>query len=316
MKSYTKIFISLFCLVILFCQQASSETLLSKKAEEWPDACNALKKQYLTASQLYVTFSEKPRPKISGQIWVLKMKGIDIPIPAVSYEHIYIGREIEFGMEEYSIMLISPSQKMYINFFVSKNEPIKDMFAFWNMDKSKGEETPEGIEATNVIFGGPVFASDLYLLGNEKTPDDLTCKKEEWIRESRIAVALILKTIGTTGLEAVYRGVGRYHGMTAKLKGDNKVRYSSPLFFHETPGRIYEVQYAVPQDNQYQDIGLLFGDSLTENIGNPPAWLNALNSALASGDKGTWNSFLAEAEKAGFSTRSIQRSRKSLELAK
>ncbi len=88
------------------------------------------------------------------------------------------------------------------------------------------------------------------------------------------------------------------------------------LLFPETPERTYGLKYITPRDDPYQETGLLFGEPLPGNIGTTPAWLNAFNSAAASDDKEKWNLFLAEAEKAGFSPKSIQRSRESLGLAK
>lgn len=148
----------------------------------------------------------------------------------------------------------------------------------------------ENVKQTEAMYGGSVKVSDLMLLAYETTPDRLTCKEENRIKESAISVALILKTITSPGVTAAYKNVGTYDGWITKRMDENNIEYVLNIIPSYNDNQFIQITYRFPQESIYAYIPFHVGNKNPEPD-KKPAWLIALNNALKLKSNTSWEKY-------------------------
>lgn len=300
-----------FCIFFLFCLGgplvSAADDLSTTLAEQWPDACQELRMQLADIPWLPVVFSEKPVPKFKTPVWKLLWQGIPIPVPAISYNEMYLIQdttgEVYFFLKNQKGVVLQAIKHL--------NPPLTK--------SALGDVAPQTLakedKAMKYFFGGPVSNAEVTILGYEKTLDDLTCVKKDWQQEGGTAIALILKSITPLGeLVSVYRDVGKYRGWLEYVKMDNSITYRSWILLSKKESFIYEISMTLPLSSPYPHIGVLIGEDFSRVLAPSPAWLKAFNRALSANSPKSWQQFLHVAREAGFSPESLAKSAENLKI--
>ena len=251
--NHKSLIIFIFILFILFIFfksiQNSDSPDFEHLSDEWPEACKKLKENY--KSETYIVFSEKFHVKFDAFVWVLKWEVLNIPIPAIKYNVVYLMANkkgnIDFLLLKSHIgisIAISHLENTFVNDVFAKstlkiahkNEYATKKFNHEETTSYKKIEINKIENETTItkkIFVNPLSLVDIMIMGYENTPDDLKCFKVDY-KEAAIAFALNLKNLYSDlyKLKAVYKGVGIYKGIIEKTINVNKSRYN---LFIESP---------------------------------------------------------------------------------
>jgi len=300
-----------FCVFVLLClgslNVSAADDLFTTMADQWPDACQDLKTQLADIPWLPIVFSEKSVPKFNAPVWKLLWQGILIPVPAVTYNEMYLVRdttgEVYFFLKNPKGVVLKAVKHL--------NPPLTDSV----LGNMAPQTLAREVDAMKFFFGGPVSNADVMLLGYERTLDDLTCVKKNWQQDGGTAIALLLKSVAPPGeLISVYRNVGKYRGWLEYLKEGKSITYRSWILLPKKESFIYEISMSLPLSSPYPHIGVLIGEDFSRVLAPSSAWLKSFNMALSSDSPESWQEFLHVAKEAGFSVESLNKSAENLKI--
>jgi len=305
-----KINILIICFLQFFIlNSASIVVALELNGPLWAPNCENLKKDYFSDQSFYVIFTKRPDLQNEQNHWVLCWNGIEVLIPKVLYKDIYVSIN---NRNEYELWLRT-IDGVLISLMTDEDKEIKDVFS---QTLSSGEliTSAEGVLATKDMYGGPVKISTIMMLAYESTPNLLTCSEENRIKESAIAVALILKGTASSDLTAAYRGIGSHDGWITKSKVENTIEYVLNIIPAINDNQLLYITYRIPEGSTYEYLPFWVGSKNQESNETPPNWLTTLNNALESRSNDSWQAFLSAAKQIGISEKSILRTYEQLNL--
>ena len=276
----------------------------------WAPLCKELKDRHLSGPDLNILFSPKPRRLNMHAHWVLAWKNVDVLIPRTSYQDIFVSVNKQ---NDYEVILVTTDGAL-IGLMSNEDEAMEDIFA---QSTLQGENilSSWGVATTRELFGGPVRLSTLMRLAYDITPDMLTCLEAHRVRESAMAVAFIVKGVGSGILTAAYDDLGNYNGWITRSTAEENIIYDLNIIPADSDNRYLLIHYKLPKDSPYEYLPLVMGSNLPPSKGTPPSWLRALNTALTYGTHDRWQTFVAAAGKASISEKSLSRTAKALTSA-
>ncbi len=265
--------------------------------------CATFKQEHLSASGLDVTFSETPTVTGEHDYWVVTWNGIDVLLPHLRYEDVYLFRGTD---GRYNVRL-SAGDHFQINLLANQNDRYEDVFAVSTLHDRTIETTAEGIAATRAMFGGAIRYSELMMRAYAATPDHVTCCKDRYDAEMGTVVALIMKRIdGSDGVVAAYAGVGRYNGWMTASRSEGLSAYALNIVPDKDAETILHIAYEMAANAPHHTIPFLVGGGTRPAATAPPDWIETLNRALQEDSDNAWRSYMDAAVKAGLSPKSIQ----------
>ena len=302
-----KINILIICF-LLFCFIISDSDLSAFElyGQHWAPNCEKLKKDFLSDQNLYVTFTKKPNLQNKQTYWTLFWNNIEVLIPNTEYKHIHVSINKN---NEYMIFL-SSIDDVVISLIPHEDKVMEDVFAK-RSHNGESKTTPEGVLTTKDMFGGPVKMSTIMKLAYKSTPNVLTCIEENRVKESAIAVSLILKGTATDNLMAVYNGIGAYEGWITKSRAENNLIYDLNIISDNQNLKIY---YRIPEGKKYEYLPFFVGGNKIESAKDAPRWLESLNKAIELKTNGSWKEFISDARKSGISEKSLSMTCKILNI--
>ncbi|MFH2046517.1 MAG: hypothetical protein ABIK92_15365 [Pseudomonadota bacterium] len=304
-----KINILPICILIFFILSTVSVSAGQKQYSPlWNPNCEKLKKE-LSGQNLNIVFTEKQIIKNKQKHWVLYWHGIEVLIPQAEYKDVYV---LVNKRNQYELMLRT-IDNILISLMITEHKPQNDIFS-----KDSGDKIPvlniENMRQTEAMYGEPVKVSDLMLLAYETTPDQLTCKEENRIKETAIAIALILKTITSPGVTSAYKNVGTYDGWITKSEVENNIEYVLNIIPSDSDSQFLNITYKLPQESIYAYIPFHVGNKNPKPDKKPPDWLIALNNALELKTNNSWNEYTSVAKSSSISEKSTLETLKNLKL--
>ena len=264
--------------------------------------CETFKQEHLSESFLDVTFSPKPRASGENRFWVLAWNGIDIILPCIAYEHVYLFKGSD---GEYNFRLEAGGY-FQISLFANKNDRYEDVFSVYNLHDRTTETSAEGIAATKAMFGGPIRHSELMMRAYASTTKDITCCLEKAEEERGTVVALIMKSIDRPDIVAAYKGVGRHDGWITESEADGRMEYALNIVAGREAPSVFQVIYEMPAQAPWRPVPFLVGNVDRRAAAPGPGWVAALNRALRENSNEAWRGYLGAARQAGLSPKSIQ----------
>jgi hypothetical protein len=282
MLSITRTGLFALLLLPLVCQaQAAADKI-------WPEKCRELKQKHLTDPVLQITFGKKPSVQAKVTSWTLDWHGLLLPIPRAKYDMAAINRDAEG------------------NYFVHLRDSKQSVSLTLLQHPAMNESVHTGNREMTLY--------ELTMLGFEKTPADLGCQPGSWAKEAPIADALIMKGIDVRGkLDAVYRETGDHPGWTMRIMDNDEISFRS---FRQASNKspMLEIMLTTPHNNAFRILGYQLGIQQSDNAGNKPTWLTALEKAMNDGAMADWQMFFQLAEKQGFNKAQLATSKANLDI--
>jgi len=271
--------------------------------------CETFMQEHLSADFLDVTFTERPKVSSDNDFWVFTWNGIDVILPPVAFEHIFLFKD---SADQYLIHLTA-GDDIRISLLANTDVKYEDVFAVSDIGEPGMVTTAKGIAATKAMYGGPVRFSELMTLAYESTPEEITCCAEKGEEEMGKVVALIMKAIDGPDIVAAYKGIGRYKGWLTESRSGGQVEYRLNILSESDEKYVYQVTYQTTESAAYNTFPLLVGTANRHDAAQPPNWIPALEAALEENSSEAWQDFLSAAEDGGISEKSRSAVRKSIE---
>ena len=177
---------------------------------EWLELCQRFRDvEFAKEPEMDVTYSAPPLIKALPDFWWFDWQGIKIPVPALKYDEIVVGRLID-GRNE--VMLIDRKSKTFIMLGLFTGFYSDNLFAGMLKNDNTFVSKADGLALTKTIMGGGLSTLECTIAGYKMKPSILKCEDTTRLEDAKNFYFLTLKRVGRSSLKTAHEGVGRYQG--------------------------------------------------------------------------------------------------------
>ena len=279
----------------------------SVQGSGWIANCQKIKAKFQKKPDLNVMFSSPSiNRKSTVKYWQLRWRHSVVPLPAIQYRHVYINKD-KHGF--FNVILLNRDKSVIISLFAFETKQYDDLFATSSVAHPEPVSTAEGRRMTRQLFGGPVSYADMRMSGLSVTPDSIRCKNRTIWQDKKIIYLLGIKSsMGPSVRVAAHKIAGKQTGWLEVHNTRKSKLYIAYLVSSGKADKDYLLQlrydYSVP--GLYDALPYSFVSRRQQMAERAPAWLRALNQALATKKPKDWRLYTSSAEKAGISQKSIK----------
>ncbi len=267
----------------------------------WRQNCRALKQEWSGQPRQNLLYTQPTHKLPTSPLWILRVDGITIPIPAIAYDQMKVFRDDVTGLP--SLFLNKSGKGGFVGILRSETAPTPQG---WDLS-GLVPTAPPSQEWLKQELGNPLSVEELFALSLQHRPQELSCNTNRW--QIEIPIALSLQTKNRFPLEkllAVYPGKTEKVSWIASGEG-NTYREWRALETH--PKHQSRITVRIPRSSSFTDIGLGIGKTDLPSAAGRPAWLDSLQAALDKDQPAEWQALADALAVAGMTEEDVGKAR-------
>jgi hypothetical protein len=267
----------------------------------WQRDCRSLKREWVGQPRQNLLYTQPPQKLPNSPLWILRVDGLTIPIPALAYDQVKVFRDDVTGLP---------------NLFLNKSGG----GGFIGILRSEIPPTPQGWDLSGLVptappsqewlkqeLGNPTSVEALFASSLQHRPQELSCNINRWQIEIPIALSLqTKKSFPLEKLSTVYPGKTEEGSWIASGKGKTYVEWRA---VETHPKHQSRITIRIPRSSAFTDIGSGIGRTDLQSSAGRPAWLDPLQVALDKDQPAEWQALADALATAGMSKEDVGKAR-------